>query len=203
MRHVDRVIDVERHRARGLLVAVHPHIDERVAQPDRLVQARCILQATQGRLRTQTPIRVRQPAAGELERRITAQMIEIIAILVAARYGEDAGADHVGNAVHNARRIAPLGKHARQLLGHPDAPVARARSMTPPSDVRRPPSKAAVIFLRETAGNENGRIVSSVMASVASRGPRAGLVQQPNPTPSQRLTPRPLASPRTSVNKTG
>ena len=34
---------------------------------------------------------------------------------------------------------------------------AMARSMTPPSDVSLPPSNEAVIFLRETAGNENGR----------------------------------------------
>src|ERR1019366_350581 len=34
-------------------------------------------------------------------------------------------------------------------------------------EVRRPPSKAAVTFLASTAGNENGRIVSSVMAGVA------------------------------------
>ncbi|MGY3591931.1 hypothetical protein ACVIGB_008488 [Bradyrhizobium sp. USDA 4341] len=46
---------------------------------------------------------------------------------------------------------------------------AMARSMTPPSDVSLPPSNEAVIFLRETAGNENGRLVSSVMASVAAR----------------------------------
>src|SRR5947199_4605780 len=56
---------------------------------------------------------------------------------------------------------------------------AMARSMTPPLDVSRPPSKAAVIFLREAAGNENGRIVSSVMASVAT----SGWSQQPNPAP--------------------
>ncbi|MGY3622172.1 hypothetical protein ACVJGD_008368 [Bradyrhizobium sp. USDA 10063] len=36
---------------------------------------------------------------------------------------------------------------------------AWARSMTPPSDDKRPPSKAAVIFLRPTAGNRNGCIV--------------------------------------------
>jgi hypothetical protein len=45
---------------------------------------------------------------------------------------------------------------------------AKARSMTPPSDVRRPPSNAAVIFLRPTAGNEKGRTVVSFMVSVAA-----------------------------------
>jgi hypothetical protein len=69
--------------------------------------------------------RVRQPATGELKCRIAALMIEIIAILVAARDGEDAGADHLGKTMNNARRIAPLGKYARQLPDHPDAPVGQ------------------------------------------------------------------------------
>jgi hypothetical protein len=37
-------------------------------------------------------------------------MIEIVAILVTARDGEDAGADHVGKTVQDARPITPLGK---------------------------------------------------------------------------------------------
>ena len=44
---------------------------------------------------------------------------------------------------------------------------AIANNITPPSDVRRPQSNAAVICLHETAGNENGRRLSLVMASVA------------------------------------
>lgn len=44
---------------------------------------------------------------------------------------------------------------------------AAASSMTLPSEEMRPPSNAAVIFLRPTAGNENGKNVSSVMAGVA------------------------------------
>jgi len=123
MHHIDRVVDVERHRARRSLVAVHPNVNERIAQPDHLAQVRCILQTRHGRLRAQIPPRVRQPAAGQLERRIAAQMIEIIAILVAARDGEDAGPDHVRNTVHDASRIAPLGEYAGQLLGHAEAPV--------------------------------------------------------------------------------
>jgi hypothetical protein len=45
MDHVDGVVDVERHRARRPFVAVHPQVDQRVAQSDRLAQTRCILQA--------------------------------------------------------------------------------------------------------------------------------------------------------------
>jgi hypothetical protein len=41
-------------------------------------------------------------------------------------------------------------------------------NITPACEMMRPPSKAAVIFLRPTAGNENGRRLSSIMAAVAS-----------------------------------
>src|SRR6266436_6327577 len=47
--------------------------------------------------------------------------------------------------------------------------------MTPPSELIRPPSKAAVIFLRWTTGKQNGRRLSSVMAGVACLDPGKGL----------------------------
>src|SRR3954469_22172050 len=68
---------------------------------------------------------------------------------------------------------------------------AWASNITPPSELIRPPSKAAVIFLRQTAGKQNGRRLSSVMAGVARVVPAKGWVQQPNLTPDQRLTPLP------------
>src|SRR5215468_1260854 len=43
---------------------------------------------------------------------------------------------------------------------------ACARTITPPSEVIRPPSNAAVIFLLATAGKANGRNLSLVMAGV-------------------------------------
>src|ERR1700733_6645966 len=59
------------------------------------------------------------------------------------------------------------GNTRAKLSAKPRRRSAIARSITPPFEVRRPPSKAAVTFLARTAGNENGRIVSSVMAGVA------------------------------------
>src|SRR5450759_2424795 len=59
------------------------------------------------------------------------------------------------------------GNTRANLSAKPRRRSAIARSITPPFEVRRPPSKAAVTFLVRTAGNENGRIVSSVMAGVA------------------------------------
>ena len=51
-----------------------------------------------------------------------------------------------------------------------------ANSITPPSEVRRPPSRAAPTFLPRVAGNENGRRLSLVMASGALAGWRSGSV---------------------------
>src|SRR5205823_8531209 len=70
--------------------------------------------------------------------------------------------------------------------------------MTPPSELIRPASKAAVIFLRWTTGKQNGRRLSSVMAGVACLDPAKGWLQQPNPTPDQKLTllPPPQIRPR-------
>ena len=94
-------------------------------------------------------------------------MIEVVGVLVAAADREHAGADHVGKGVHDARRIAPIGNARARRSATPKRRSAIARSITPPSEVRRPPSKAAVTFLPWTAGNENSGIVSSVMAGVA------------------------------------
>src|SRR5438105_2807381 len=49
----------------------------------------------------------------------------------------------------------------------PSRRSAWASNITPPSELIRPPSKAAVIFFRQTAGKQNGRRLSSVMAGVA------------------------------------
>src|SRR6188472_636226 len=57
------------------------------------------------------------------------------------------------------------GNTRANLTAKPRRRSAIARSITPPFEVRRPPSKAAVTFL--ACGNENGRTVSSVMAGVA------------------------------------
>ncbi len=92
-------------------------IDEGIGQPDGVFQRRRILQPRQRRLRTQVRAGVGQPSAGKLERRIGAQEIQIVGILIAAGDGEDAGADHVGAGMADARWIAMVGKAARQPVG--------------------------------------------------------------------------------------
>ena len=73
-------------------------------------------------------------------------------------------------------------RSGKQRASRPATPSPRsaiASSITPPSEVRRPPSNAAVTGLRETAGNENGRRLSSVMAGEASEtSARVGVSNQ-------------------------
>ena len=52
---------------------------------------------------------VRQAAAGELETWISAQMIEVVSVFVAASDGKDAGAQDVFDAVRYEQRIARIG----------------------------------------------------------------------------------------------
>src|SRR6266849_1648666 len=59
----------------------------------------------------------------------------------------------------------------------PSRRSAWASNMTPPSELIRPPSKAAVIFLRRMAGKQNGRRLSSVMAGVGRLDPGKGLAK--------------------------
>ena len=78
-----------------------------------------------------------------------------------------------------------------------------ASNITPPSEVMRPPSKAAVTFLRSTAGKLNGSRLSSSMAGVAaSDSVEIGFDTQISAS-NQMLTLHPLANPCHALNKRG
>ena len=64
--------------------------------------------------------------------------------------------------------VAPLPDATRQRLGRGASRRSASRNRTrPPSDEIRPPSKAALTFLRWTLGRWKGRRLSSVLAGVA------------------------------------
>ena len=60
---------------------------------------------------------VRPAPAGELECRIGAQGAKVIAVLIAARDGEDAGADHGRDGMLDPLRSAPIRDEAGEPLG--------------------------------------------------------------------------------------
>ena len=92
-------------------------IDEGVGQADRILQRGRVLQPRQGGLRTQVRAARGQPPAGEFEGGIGAQEVEIVGVLITAGDSENAGADHVGERVGDARGIALIGEAARQTIG--------------------------------------------------------------------------------------
>lgn len=112
--HIDRIVDVERHRVGWPGVAVAPRIDQGIGQADDLAQSRGVLPTRDRGLRAQIPPRIGQSPAGN-------------------------------------------GQHAdAQNIGQTDPPLGGSQQQAPPSEVIRPPSKSAVIFLRRMAGNRNG-----------------------------------------------
>ena len=68
------------------------------------------------------------------------------------------------------------GKQCANLSAILNRRSAIASSITPPSEVSRPPSKAAVTAFRPTAGNENGSRLELVMASGCRGARRYGSV---------------------------
>ena len=96
-------------------------------------------------------------------------MVEVVGIFVAARNGKDARTQDDGDTVRHQQRIARVSEISdASLSAMPNVFSNAASNMTPPSEVMRPPSNAAVIFLRATAGKLNGSRVSSSMAGVAA-----------------------------------
>src|SRR5947208_15377561 len=73
---------------------------------------------------------------------------------------------------------------------------ASASSITPASEDNRPPSNAAVTFLRETLGKLNVSWLSSVMAGVAAWRGAHRMVSTPIPYASSMPCPTPVSSTR-------
>jgi hypothetical protein len=159
VRHVAGVVDVERDPRRRHCVGGHPLVDERIGQADHVLQPRRVFEPRQGRLGTQVAPVVGQPSAGELERRVAAQHVEVVGVLVAAADRKRPGPDHVGDRMGDARAIAPIGKAARQALRHPQAPL-RHRQQHHPAVRRKPAAiKRGCDFLgNEDATREDTRV---------------------------------------------
>src|SRR3954471_9236876 len=179
MHDVDGVVDVQRHLARRAGMAGAIDVDHGVAQGGHLVPVRRVLPARDGRLRAQICTALRKASAGQLESGIAAQMVEIVAVLIAARDGQDAGAQDIGHAVRHKVGSRGSAIRAASLSTIPRRRSAAASSITPPSDVMRPPSNAAVTFLRATAGKWNGSRLSSDMAGVAREVAWTGWLRHP------------------------
>ena len=118
------IVDIQNDRRRLTFVGRYPLFDQCICEADGVLQRRRVLQSRQRRLRTQVSAAVGQPPAGELERGIGTQKIQIVGVLVAAGNGEHASADHVGERMRDPRGIAAIGKRAGKPLGDPQAALS-------------------------------------------------------------------------------
>ena len=141
------VIDVQGDGCGLARVAIHPCVDQGVGQADHVAQARSILQARQRRLGTQIATAVRQPSAGQLECRIGPQVIEVVGVLVAAADREHAGPEHIDEAVHDPRRIAPTREHPGQLVGQTETPLGHRQKHHAPIRGQAPTIEGSCDFL--------------------------------------------------------
>ena len=90
-------------------------------------------------------------------------MIEVVACLIAAGDGDHEGAvQRIGDQAIDTQ----FGDNSGRFSAESSRRSACPSNITPASEVMRPPWRVAVI-LRPTAGNENGRRLSSIMAGVA------------------------------------
>ena len=123
---VGRVVDVEGDGGRRPGVAGTIEIDHGIGHTHHLAPARRVLPARHRRLRAQIAAAVGQAVAGQLERGIGAQMVEIVRVFVAAGDSENAGAQNVIDAVGHEGGVARVRKQPRQLHRDPQLPLHRA-----------------------------------------------------------------------------
>ena len=138
------IVDVEDDALGNTVEAFAKQIDHGQPHARQLAPRRRVLEPRQGWLRHQIATGLGQAPTGQLERRIEAQHVEVVAILVAASDGEHARPDHVGVGVGRARRIARVG----QATG-------KARGKTEP--LLDPAQQQHAAVGRQPAAVENGR----------------------------------------------
>ncbi len=117
MHDIDGVVDIQRHGAGRTRIAGAVDIDHGVGQAHDLAQIGGVFPARYGWLRAKVTAAVGQASTGELEAGIGSQMIEVVAILVAAGDGEHARPQDVGDAVRHERRVARVGDQRGQPCG--------------------------------------------------------------------------------------
>lgn len=98
-----------------------------------------------------------RPSQGELEAGVVAQMIQNVGILRVAGNRQHARPNDIGLSMDHSARIAAVSDKSASRFPRPSRFLACASKSTLPSDVSSSRSKAAVTFLRRTAGNVNGK----------------------------------------------
>ena len=108
--HVVGVVDVEHDRGRRAGVAAAEQIDEAGADPVQRAGVGEVLQARDGRLARNAAAGLRRTLAGDHQRGIVAQRIEVVGILVAGGDRHHARRHHRPIGVDDEQRVAPVGQ---------------------------------------------------------------------------------------------
>ena len=118
MHEVVGVVDVELDGLRRRRVAAAEQIDETDADPVQRLDVSEVLQPRDRRLARNIVAAFGRAVAGDQQRGIVTQRIEIVAILVARRDRHHARRDHCRIGVRDEQRIARVGERPGDHIGH-------------------------------------------------------------------------------------
>ena len=171
---VGGIVDIQRDCPGGPFAAVAPQVDHRPRQADQRAQIRCVLPTRHCRLRGELLAALRQAFAGQLERWVVAQVVQIVGVGVATGDGEDTGPQNIREGVRDVRRVAVIamsGTRSRPSSRVGDDPcqgIDQAKSAVGTGQQQdaavradAPAIEAAVTFFLLILGRESGsRILS-------------------------------------------
>ncbi|MDB5701632.1 MAG: hypothetical protein JWL66_1831, partial [Sphingomonadales bacterium] len=100
-------------------------------EPNQLTCGRRILPARHGRLAGKPKRPVRQFAQRDFEPRIMTQRVEIVGILVTARYGQDAGAQYAIEAMGYTALVSGIGDAAGKSTSDPEPSLGLRQKQHP------------------------------------------------------------------------
>ena len=127
---VERVVHVQHDPARHLAEQRAIQVDHGLAHAQQRARAGQVLQARDGRLRAQRRL-VPKPRHGQLEHWVGAQPVGVVAVLVASRNHQQAEADDLVKAMHDALWVAWIPDAGRQPFGHVKALLHLAQHQQP------------------------------------------------------------------------
>ena len=117
VRGIIGVVDIEHDAVRHTIPAFAEQVDEPQSDAFERAPVGQVLEPGQRRLAHQIEAALGGAAARDLERRIGAQRIEVVAVLIAGRDRHHARRRHVGVGVDDARRIAVVGQRRGDDVG--------------------------------------------------------------------------------------
>ena len=110
------VIDVDDDLLRRLLVGSDKRVQQRACKAVEIAAADSVLQTRQGRLTSQIRTRERRPIAGGFQPRITAQIVAVIGVFVAAGDLKDALPQKVLAAMDDVTGMSPIRQRRHHSL---------------------------------------------------------------------------------------